>query len=142
MNFSIKKLLTISAIVALTACSARNDGYFLPISEVVNSAEAKSHLNPKIKMAFGTTLSGQVVAHGLKTSKSANAFGKDDMAACRRAMLSALIQLQHKAAELGVTKISNIQSNYKNNPFSSKDKYECHVGHFPANVALKADFVK
>ncbi|HDR1021720.1 TPA: excinuclease ABC subunit A [Pasteurella multocida] len=138
----MKKLLLISAMVALTACSARNDAMFLPISDVVNSSEAKAKLDPSIKMAFGSKLSGKVVAAELKTSKSANAFNRDDISACRRAMLSALIQLQHKAKELGVHKISNIQSNYKNNPYSSTTQYECHVGHFPANVALKADFVK
>lgn len=138
----MKKLLLISAMIMVTACSARNDAMYLPIRDVVNSPEAKRHLEPKIKMAFASKLDGKVVEKNVTTSRSANAFGKDDIKACERAMLSALIHLQKKAIDLGVTKISNIQSNYKHQPYSSSTKYECHVGHFPANVALKADFVK
>lgn len=138
----MKKLLLISAIaVGLTACSARDTTHYFPISEVYNEAVQDGSISSKVKMSFGQAVAGQKLETAV-TNKKTNALNKTDEQACRWAMKSALIQLNQKALSLNASKVSNIQSYYKKQPYSSKTQYECHAGRSIAGVALKADFLK
>ncbi|MFC0309039.1 excinuclease ABC subunit A [Gallibacterium trehalosifermentans] len=120
---------------------ARDTTYHLPIKDVLNLPEAKEKLDPTIKFYFGQSVAGSVVKTA-STNKKTNAFNKSDEKACQWAMLSAMLQMQERAKQLGVKKISNIVSYYKKNPYKSTTTYECHAGSVMAGVALKGDFVK
>ncbi len=76
------------------------------------------------------------------TNKKSNSFGRPDIEACRWAMLSALLQLQERARQLGADAVVDIVSYYKKNTKPSTTEYVCHAGAFVAGVALKGTFVK
>ena len=52
--------------------------------------------------------------------------------------LSAMMQLEKRAKELGANAVVNIVSFYQKNVVLSATEFECHAG----AVALKGDFVK
>lgn len=120
---------------------ARDTTYHLAISDVLNMSEAKEKLDPSIQFYFGKSIKGQVIKTD-STNKKTNAFNKSDEKACQWAMLSAMLQMQERAKQLGVKKISNVVSYYKKKTYKSTTTYECHAGSVVAGVALKGDFVK
>ncbi|MDP8170050.1 excinuclease ABC subunit A [Pasteurella skyensis] len=137
------KLLTIGlAAILLSACSARNDTVYFSIQDTLNSPEAKSVLNPSIKLYFARSASGKVLKSGLVSNKKTNAVGKSDEKACRWAFLSAVKQFQQTAASMGARKVTNLVSYYKRNTYKSRSKFECHAGNMMSGVALKGNIVK
>ena len=56
--------------------------------------------------------------------------------------LSAMMQLEKRAKELGANAVVNIVSYYQKNVVSSATEFECHAGAVIAGVALNGDFVK
>ncbi|MGD8828201.1 MAG: excinuclease ABC subunit A [Gammaproteobacteria bacterium] len=106
--------------------------------------EAKSQLDSTIRYYFGDQEHPAVAKNfgEYATNKKTNALNKEDEEACRWVFLSAMLELQERAHKLGADGVINIRSNYRNNEFSSKTRYECGAGFLMAGVALKADFVK
>ena len=78
----------------------------------------------------------------IRTSKKTNAINKSDYIACEWAFLSALKALKQRAVTEGADAVVEIQSNYKNNLYSSETSYQCGVGNVIAGVALKGRLVK
>ncbi len=76
-----------------------------------------------------------------RTNKKTNAFNKTDKFACQWAMLSALLQLQERALDLGGNAVINIKSNYKDVPVSSETEFTCGAGATIAGVALIGEVV-
>lgn len=138
-----KKLLVLLSVGLLFSANsfARDTVHHLPIKDVFDMPEAKQKLDPSIKFYFGQSVNGNIVKTD-STNKKTNAFNKSDEQACRWSMLSALIQMQKRAQQLGVKKISNVVSYYKKQPYKSTSLYECHAGAVMAGVAIKGDFVK
>jgi len=56
--------------------------------------------------------------------------------------LSAMIQLEKRAKQLGANAVVNIVSYYQKNIMSSPTEFECHAGAIMAGVALRGEFVK
>ncbi|HBO37526.1 MAG TPA: excinuclease ABC subunit A [Pasteurellaceae bacterium] len=138
----LKTLITGLAALILVACAPRDTTHYLPIDEALKSPKAAEVLNPKVKLYFGKQASGKVVSAGLVTNRKTNAANKTDKEACEWAFLSAVKQLQDRAVEVGATKVSNIISFYKKNPYKSTTQYECHAGNLIGGVALKGDIVR
>ncbi|OOF54896.1 excinuclease ABC subunit A [Rodentibacter genomosp. 2] len=136
------KLGIIVSTLAIAACAPRDTTHHLSISQALKSPEAAEVLNPNIKLYFATPAPGKVLIANTVTNKKTNAANKSDEKACQRAFLSAVKQLQDKAASKGAKKVGNIVSYYKKNTFKSTTKYECHAGHIIGGVALKGDIVK
>lgn len=141
MKLSAKLAILASAIV-LAACAPRDTVHHLSINDALKSPEAASVLNPKIKLYFGAAAPGKVIVANTVTNKKTNAANKSDEKACQWAFLSAVKQLQDKAASKGATKVGNIVSYYKKVTFKSSSEYECHAGNIIGGVALKGDIVK
>lgn len=141
MKLSAKLAIIVSAL-ALAACAPRDTTHHLSINDALKSSEAATVLNPNIKLYFGTPAPGKVVVANTVTNKKTNAANKTDEKACQWAFLSAVKQLQDKAASKGATKVGNIVSYYKKNTFKSRTEYECHAGNIISGVALKGDIVK
>jgi uncharacterized protein YbjQ (UPF0145 family) len=76
------------------------------------------------------------------TTKSTNATFKSDDAACSRAFLSAIIQLQTNARNLGADGIVDIKSNAMGETYENAETYACTRGTFVARVSLTATPVK
>ena len=124
-------------LCVVSPAQARNDIGHYPISVVLDSIDAKEKLDPNIKFYFGDAkIAFETDLGVLKTNKKTNAANKSDEDACQWVFLSALIDLQRKAAQKGANAIVEIRSNYKNKSFVSDKEFECGSGAFVAGVAL------
>jgi hypothetical protein len=123
--------------------SARDDHLKFPIAAALGTADAKVKLDPHIALYFGKSPapSGQDMGT-FTTNKKTRAFGKDDQTACEWVFLSAVLALQERARQLQATAVVNIQSVYKNEPFSSEKEFMCGAGTFMSGVALSGKFIK
>ena len=106
--------------------------------------EAKEKLDGSVKFFFGNQETPKILTKlGTDvTNQKTNAVGKSDEKACNWVFLSALIQLEKRAKQLGANAVVNIVSYYKKDVMSSATEFECHAGAVIAGVALKGDFVK
>jgi uncharacterized protein YbjQ (UPF0145 family) len=136
--------IALAAISTATVAQASDRKVMLPIESAMSANDAKGRLGDDIKFYFGTQKApgGQKKLGTDQTSQKTNAFGKSDATACNWAFLSAMIQLEKHAREVGANAVVNIVSNYKNVEHSSESEFECHAGALMAGVALKGDFVR
>jgi uncharacterized protein YbjQ (UPF0145 family) len=137
-------LATAMAMTSVMPAQARDTKHLLPISEGMATKDAQERLDGTVKFYFGNQRHPKVLTKLSSdfTNRKTNAFGKSDEQACNWAFLSALIQLEKRAGELGANAVVNIVSYYKKDVFSSSAEFECHAGAIMAGVALKGDFVK
>ncbi|MCP3140998.1 excinuclease ATPase subunit [Pyxidicoccus xibeiensis] len=142
----MKKALSLS-LLALTLSSpalARDTVYMVPLSEVLQMAEAKTKLDGSVKFY----LAGQKTPKVLETlnsdvtNKKTNGVGKSDEEGCKWATLSALIALQQSAKKNGANAVVDIVSYYKKNEVKNAKEIECHAGSFVVGVALKGTYAK
>lgn len=135
---------TVCAVLMLLSSSAfaRDTRYLLSVSDVLAMPEA-ARLDKTITFHFGTQKAPKGDDRGeVVVNEKTNAVNKGDEAACRWAMLSALLELQQKARAIGCTHVVGIESYYKKIPFSSETEFECHAGAIVAGVALRAHLVR
>jgi uncharacterized protein YbjQ (UPF0145 family) len=85
---------------------------------------------------------GVRVLGGDATLGRTNTRGKSVETACNAAFVSALVELQKRAKQLGANAVVNIISYYKKVEMSSTTEFECHEGSGYMAVSLKGDFVK
>lgn len=123
---------------------ARDDHHMLPIKDVIDAPAVHTKVDRSIKLFFGDQPypKGAMVIGEWKTNKKTNAFNKTDKEACEWVFLSAILELQERAAKEGGDAVVNIKSNYKNNERSSETEYMCGAGALMAGVALKGTVVK
>lgn len=135
---------TLFLCVASISAHARDTQHLLPIAEAMQMKDRDGVLDGSVKFYFA----GQkhpVVLQKLTTDVSnqkTNAFGKSDEEACKWVFLSALVQFQKKAQQLGGNAVVNLVSYYKKSELADSEKFECHAGAVMAGVALKGDIVK
>jgi uncharacterized protein YbjQ (UPF0145 family) len=138
--------LIIAAFMLATAApsSARDSKYMLPIAAALETKDAKEKLEGSVKFFFGNQETPKILTKlGTDvTNLKTNAVGKSDEKACNWVFLSAMIQLEKRAKQLGANAVVNIVSYYQKNVVSSATEFECHAGAVIAGVALKGDFVK
>lgn len=147
MPKTISNILT-SAVVAIALLAvapthARDSIHEFSISDALNADKANSRLDPDIRLYFA----GQNVPAVRKrfgeygTNKKTNAFNKTDQFACEWVFLTAILQLQARAARLGANAVINIKSNYRNREFASPVSFQCGAGNVVAGVALTGEMV-
>jgi uncharacterized protein YbjQ (UPF0145 family) len=130
--------------VPATHAFAADKEYHLSFADLMASAEAQQKLDGSVRLY----LQGQKTPKVLEkkgedvSNKKTNAFGKEAVATCQWAALSALIALQDKAKRLGGNAVVNIVSFYKRDAFASATEYECHVGNLMSGVAFKGTIAK
>ncbi|MBP0597846.1 excinuclease ATPase subunit [Herbaspirillum sp. LeCh32-8] len=139
-------LVLAAAVLALSSLSAqaRDTKHLLSIEEAQAMKDKEGVLDGSVKFYFAGQ-STPAVATKLSTdvtNQKTNAVGKSDEEACKWVFLSALVQLQKKAQQLGGNAVVNIVSYYKKNEMASATQFECHAGATIAGVALKGDIVK
>lgn len=134
--------LTFSVLGARTAQAG--DVVTLPVTGVMQSADARQKLDGSVAFYFGNSAHPKVLQKmgEFVSNKKTNGFGKADAESCNRAMLSALITFQSKAQSLGGNAVINIRSYYGKKEVSYDDQFECHSGFLMAGVTLKGDVVK
>ena len=138
--------LIIAAFMLSTVApsSARDSKYMLPVAAALEAQDGKQKLDGSVKFFFGSQETPKVLTKLATdvTNLKTNAVGKSDEKACNWVFLSAMIQLEKRAKQLGANAVVNIVSFYQKNVMSSPTEFECHAGAVIAGVALKGDFVK
>ena len=136
--------LALAALVVAAPAGARNDRLRFPIADALATVAAKEKLDPAIRFFFGPQKHPKPVQRFAldSTDKKTNSFGKDDRTACDWVFLSALLQLQKRAQQLGANAVVNIKSVYKNEELASETEYECAAGNVVSGVLLRGEFVK
>ncbi|MCZ6166724.1 excinuclease ABC subunit A [Campylobacter ureolyticus] len=137
-----KLVLAIFIAFSFTNLSAKDKILYLPISDVLNSKEAKEALDPNIKLSFGSGAKANIIAKNLQANKKTNSVNKSDEEACKWVLLSALKTFQDRAVKEGGTKVVNLTGYFKKQPYDSKDKFQCAVGSIMAGVTLRGDIAK
>ena len=141
----ILMILSISTLMLCTSnAEARNDLQDFSIHEALSTPQAKQKIDDNIRLYFGNKKHPKYQRSFGKfsTNKKTNAFNKSDKQACEWAFLSAVLQLQRKARNLGANAIVNIKSNYNRIETSSRRNFKCAAGNIIAGVALKGTFIK
>lgn len=145
----MKKLSCSTIVMALALglawpAHARDTKYLLPISTALEAKEAKEKLDGSVKFFFGNQETPKILTKlGTDvTNQKTNAVGKSDEKACNWVFLSAMIQLEKRAKQMGANAVVNIVSYYRKSEMSSPTEFECHAGAVIAGVALKGEFVK
>ncbi len=143
-NFTVAMTALGAAALFSVSAHAADRKVMLPIEAALKDTRVEDRLDDGIRFYFGSQPTPKILAKlgSDKTNKKTNAFGKTDEQACNWVFLSALLQLQSRARQLGANAVVNVVSNYKNVEYSSATDFECHAGAVVAGVALKGDFVK
>ncbi|OFN80786.1 hypothetical protein [Neisseria sp. HMSC064E01] len=108
----------------------KNDIYMCKASVALNSAEAKSVLNPNIKVSYGSTGNKTLVSRQI-----ANMVGKSPEESCQRAFLSTVKRFQSTAVEKNAKSVHLVS--YFDKKTVGGDEYECHVATWNSRVVLK-----
>ena len=143
-NTSMKKLLPLflaATLLVPTGAFAADEKLMLPIEDALNSDLAKEKLDPQITFQFAKGGKGKVLGEWVANKKT-NSFGKDNIAACQRAFISALLEFQERARKEGGSAVVNIRSYYKSEEVSNSKEFMCGSGFLMAGVALKAQVTK
>ena len=115
-----------------------------PVAPALEAKDAKEKLDGSVKFYFGNQETPKILTKlGTDvTNQKTNSVGKSDERACNWVFLSAMIQLDKRAKQLGANAVVNIVSYYQKNVMSSPTEFECHAGNIIAGVALRGEFVK
>jgi uncharacterized protein YbjQ (UPF0145 family) len=137
-------LAAVLAAAVLLPVHAADRKHLLSIEAAMADNGARERLGDSVKFYFGDQPTPRIIERFVsdKTSQKTNGFGKSVETSCNWVFLSAMIQLQKRAQQLGANAVVNIVSNYNNVPMSSMTEFECHDGAIMSGVALKGDFVR
>lgn len=136
--------LFLASLLFVGAANARDTRHMFPVQDALNTGEAKSKLDPAIKLYFGDAPHAKVARDfgEFTSNKKTNAFNKSDRVACEWAFLSAMMSFQDRAKELGGNAVINIKSYYKKDLRVSRSEYLCGAGATVAGVTFKGTVVK
>lgn len=131
-------VFTVLQILLCSSAIARDEVGSYSIAEALSIEKIKNKLGDEVQFYFGDQKHGKVSKNfgEFRTNKKTNAFNKSDTEACQWVFLSALLSLKERALSEGGNAVINIQSNYKNNPSSSVETFQCGAGNVIAGVAL------
>ncbi|MEX2489983.1 MAG: excinuclease ATPase subunit [Pseudomonadales bacterium] len=131
-------------LVVSLAANARDDHVQFPVSDAMQTSDARNQLTGEVKFFFGDESHPDVATRfGTFTSnKKTNAFMKSEKEACERAFLSAMIQFQQRAMSEGGDAVIGLRSIYRGNNLDSSTDYICGAGNIMAGVTFEGTVVK
>ena len=137
-------LATLLTLAAAPAADARDTRQQFDIATAIAAGKADGTLDGSVQFHFKGAPSPAISERlgPANTNRKTNAFGKSDGKACQWVFLGALKALQAAAKERGGNAVIDIESNYKNQVFTSATQYECGAGGLMAGVALKGVYAK
>ena len=144
MRHSTLVLATLLTLAAAPAADARDTRQRFDIATAIAAGKADGTLDGSVQFHFKGAPAPAVSERlgPANTNRKTNAFGKSDGKACQWVFLGALKALQAAAKERGGNAVIDIESNYKNQVFTSATQYECGAGGLMAGVALKGVYAK
>jgi len=137
-------LATVLTLAIAPAADARDTRQHFDIATALAAGKADGTLDGSVQFHFKGSPAPRVSERlgPANTNRKTNAFGKSDGKACQWVFLGTLKALQQAAKERGANAVIDIESNYKNQAFSSATQYECGAGGLMAGVALKGVYAK
>mgnify|MGYP003557047438 FL=1 len=137
-------LATVLTLAVAPTADARDTRQQFDIATAIAAGKADGTLDGSVQFHFKGARAPAVGERlgPANTNRKTNAFGKSDGKACQWVFLGALKALQEAARERGANAVIDIESNYKNQVFSSATQYECGAGGLMAGVALKGVYAK
>lgn len=113
----MRRITRLTMVVALVLSAAwpahaRDTKHLLPIAAALETKDAKDKLDGSVKFFFGNQETPTILTKlGTDvTNQKTNAVGKADEKACNWVFLSAMIQLEKHAKQLGANAVVNIVS--------------------------------
>lgn len=131
-------------VSALTPAMARDTPYMIPLADVLAMPEANGKLDGSVRFFMkgqGTPNVVQRFSEDVSNRKT-NGVGKEDVAGCKWAALSALMAFQEKAKASGANAVVDIVSYYKKHEVVNNSSFECHAGAVVIGVTLKGTYAK
>ena len=137
-------LATTATLAIAPTAAARDTRQQFDIATAIAAGKADGTLDGSVQFHFKGARAPAVASRlgPARTNKKTNAFGKSDATACQWVFLGALKALQEAAKERGANAVVDIESNYKNQVFTSATQYQCGAGGLMAGVALKGVYAK
>lgn len=137
-------LATVATLAIAPTADARDTRQQFDIATAIAAGKADGTLDGSVQFHFKGARAPAVTSRlgPARTNKKTNAFGKSDATACQWVFLGALKALQEAAKERGANAVVDIESNYKNQVFTSATQYQCGAGGLMAGVALKGVYAK
>ncbi|HEX3675555.1 MAG TPA: hypothetical protein VHU87_14890 [Rhizomicrobium sp.] len=150
--FSIRKAALVAAAFSTLAFTgttvspalAADDVYMLSVPDALATADAHDRLDGSVKFYFGDGAHPAVVRRlgDFVTNQKTNGFAKGDFQACSWVFLSALLEFQKRAHDVGADAVINIHSYYKKEDVSIDTQVPCHKGFWVGGIALRGEFVR
>lgn len=140
----ILALATVATLAVVPTADARDTRQQFDIATAIAAGKADGTLDGSVQFHFKGAPAPAVTDRlgAANTNRKTNAFGKSDGTACQWVFLGALKALQAAAKERGANAVIDIESNYKNQVFTSATQYQCGAGGLMAGVALKGVYAK
>lgn len=137
-------LATVATLAIAPTADARDTRQQFDIATAIAAGKTDGTLDGSVQFHFKGARAPAVASRlgPARTNKKTNAFGKSDATACQWVFLGALKALQEAAKERGANAVVDIESNYKNQVFTSATQYQCGAGGLMAGVALKGVYAK
>ena len=137
-------LATVATLAIAPTADARDTRQQFDIATAIAAGKADGTLDGSVQFHFKGARAPAVASRlgPARTNKKTNAFGKSDATACQWVFLGALKALQEAAKDRGANAVVDIESNYKNQVFTSATQYQCGAGGLMAGVALKGVYAK
>ncbi len=116
----------------------------LPLANVIQMGVEQGKLDGSIKFYLSGSETPRIKTKMGEdvSNKKTNGVGKEDVASCNWAALSALIAFEAKAKRNGANAVLDLHSFYKKNARKDPVNYECHAGNIMTGVALKGTYAQ
>lgn len=143
-----RKLTHPAVLFALTLVSTftygKDETRLYSIQDAMNTQEAKSKLDPSIKLYFADQPHPSIDKSlgTWVTNKKFPLLNKSAKSVCEYTFVDAIEELQHRALKEGGNAVVKIESYYKKMIRPSTEKYMCGVGYVAIGVALRGTVVK
>lgn len=140
-------LASIAAVFLLTlsgSAVAKDDLRLFSIKEALSSPDAKSRLDPGVKLYFAD----QQHPHAEKalgtwvSNKKYPLLNNKAKAVCESTFIDAVEELQRRALKEGGNAVIGIESYYDKMIRPSVDQYVCSIGYVVVGVALRGGVIK
>lgn len=137
-------LAALLAVLAHGPAVARDTKYMVPLQDVLDMPEAKGKLDGSVKFYLKGQATPKVLERFAEdvSNKKTNGVGKDDLAGCKWAALSALIAFQDSAKQHKANAVVDMVSYYKRAETTSATELECHAGAVVIGVTLKGRYAR
>lgn len=137
-------VFAIFLLAAPLSAIAKDDLRLFNIQEALSSTDAKSRLDPGVKLYFADQQHSRAEKKlgTWVTNKKYPLLNNKAKAVCEATFIDAIEELQHRALKEGGNAVVGIESYYDKMIRPSVDQYVCSIGYVVVGVALRGTVIK